>query len=403
MYIPRLLEGEIKRHIKRKEIVAVIGPRQVGKTTLINHLLKDFKRVKTVSFDDLEAKNLFETNTDAFVKLYIEGYDYLFIDEIQYSGSSGRILKYIYDTQDIKIFISGSSAAEVSIKSLKFLVGRVFIYHLFPFSFKEFLAFKDKSLASVLAREKIGGLEKRFHALVQEFILFGGYPEVVLAKDEQEKKLILKNIYNTYFLREIRDIFGLSEDYRLSRLLKALSLQIGNLINYAELATLSGTSAYGVKKFLNILEKTFICRESKNFHTNKRSELKKSPKIFFIDPGIRNISINNFSKERGDIGALYENFIAAEMIKQDVELKYWRTRSGGEVDFVIEKEGRIIPIEIKTIISNKNLGRSFHSFIETYAPKDAFVLSLNFSAERTIGTCRVHFRRIVEIANILNA
>jgi uncharacterized protein len=400
MHIPRAMEAEIKKYIDRKEIIAVIGPRQSGKTTLINKILESREKVKKITLDDIEARNLFENNTDAFIELHVKGYKYLFIDEIQYSGKSGKILKYIYDTENIKIFISGSSAPEISIKSLKHLVGRVFIYELLPLSFQEFLEHKDKKLSALLTKGKTAGLEKQFNKLLDEFVTYGGYPEAVLASDEKEKQLILKNIYNTYFLREIREIFGVSEDYKIANLLKALSLQAGNIISYSELAETTGMKSYETKKFLNILEKTYIAKETLNFHTNKRQELKKSPKIYFHDTGLRNTAINNYSKERTDKGALLENFAFTELTKKGIDAKYWRTKTGAEADFVIEKNSAIIPIEIKAALSKPTIGKSLHSFIEKYKPEKAYIYSLNYTGKRKVQECTVYFKKIIEITNI---
>lgn len=402
MYVNRKLEGEISKFLNRKEIIAVIGPRQAGKTTMINKLLDDLENVNKVSFDDIESLHLFENNIYAFIELNVKGFDYLFIDEIQYSMNSGKILKYIYDTQKIKIFISGSSASEISIKSLKYLVGRVFIYQLYPFSFEEFLTFKDEKIKNILLSGKSIGLERKINGLLNEFLTFGGYPEVVLADSIEEKILILKNIYNTYFLREIKEIFGISDDFRLTNLLKALSLQIGNIINYTELSSITNFSEYEVKKYLNILEKTYICFRSLNFHTNKRTELKKSPKIFFFDTGFRNIAINNFKADRIDMGSIRENFVANELVKNGIEFRYWRTTSKSEVDFVIENNNELIPIEVKSSLSKNTIGKALFSFIEKYKPKKVFILSLEFYGERMINKTKVKFLPIMSINSILS-
>lgn len=400
MYIKRELEETIKPYLHRKEIIAIIGPRQVGKTTLVKHLLKSFNKTNSITFEDIKTKNLFEQNIDAFIELHVKNYDYLFIDEVQYSKTSGKQLKYIYDTQKIKIIVSGSSASELSIRSLKYLVGRVLIYNLYPFSFLEYLEHKNPKLKKLLIKNNIKGLEFEFNKLLDEYILYGGYPEVVIASNEEEKELVLKNIYNTYFLKEIKEIFQLKDDYKISVLLKTLSLQISNIINYQSLSELSGLSIQEVKNKINVFEKTFLIIRSKNFHTNKRTELKKSPKIFFIDNGFRNIAINNFSKERTDQGALYENFIAQELIKKEFEIKFWRTQSKAEVDFVLEKNGKIIPIEVKTIHNKLSLGKSYISFIEQYKPKKGFLFSLNFVNERKVNNSSIYFKKLVEIINI---
>ena len=215
-------------------------------------------------------------------------------------------------------------------------------------------------------------------------MLFRSYPRVVLSDDKSEKEVILTNIYNTYFLKEIKEILNLPEDYKLSKLIHALSLQIGNIINYKELSDITGFNHKDLMKYINIIEKTFIFTRSVPFHTNKRTELVKSPKAFFLDSGFRNIVIKNFHpiENRPDKGSLYENFASSELLKAGIELKYWRTKSMAEVDFIIEKNGQTIPVEIKSSLGRPSFTKSFLSFLEKYKPKKSFVLSERLFAQR---------------------
>ncbi len=322
---------------------------------------------------------MFETDIDTFCGIHVKGYELLFIDEVQYSKESGKKLKYIYDKYPIKILITSSSSSELSLHSLKYLVGRIFIFTLYTFSFCEFLKAKSSSLLEIYNEAKylpnaVPELNKHLH----EFIQYGGYPRVVLADTTEEKQIILKNILNTYLLREIKEILGLKKEFELLNLMKALSFQIGSLINYNELSNITKMSYSQLKNNLNILEKTYISSLIRPFQSNKRLELVKNPKVYFFDLGFRNILIDDFSIERGDLGAMYENFIFSEFIKHDLTPKFWRTKSKAEVDFVLEINKEIIPIEIKATVSDKNITRSFRSFIEKYSPKRGFVCSANF-------------------------
>ena len=401
VYIKRDIEEEILRYFKTKEIIAVIGARQCGKTTLVNNLLdllKKGKKINKISFDDVKLLQLFEGDIDSFADLHVREYDILFIDEVQYSKDSGKKLKYIYDNFDIKIFISGSSAAELSIQSLKYLTGRIFLFTLYPFSFKEFLRARNQKLVSLYERGDYGKeILSELNKHLREFMLYGGYPRAVLAKTTDEKKKVLESIYNTYLLREIREILDLSEDYRLVKLMKALSLQIGNIINYHELSTITGFPYKDLIKYLNILEKTFICNLIKPYYTNKRTELVKSPKIYFYDLGFRNICIDNFSSERADLGSIYENFIYTGLIKHNIFPKYWHTKSGAEVDFIIEKKNKLIPIEIKSLLKEAKLTRSFSSFFEKYNPKKGYIGSLEFEGRKGA----VAFLPLVKLVNAI--
>lgn len=400
-YIERELEKEIQKYSSIKEIIAVIGARQCGKTTMVNSILDKLKekrkKINRISFDNIKTLQLFENDIDSFIDQNIKNFDILFIDEVQYSKDSGKKLKYIYDSHNIKIFISGSSAAEISIQSLKYLVGRIFTFHLYPFSFKEFLKVKDSKIISLYESGKYKKeIIKKLNNYLEEFILYGGYPRVVLSKKIDEKKKVLENIYNTYLLKEIREILDLSDDSRLIDLIKALSLQIGNILNYHELSLLTKFSFGELKKYLNILEKTYICSLIKPFHTNKRTEIIKSPKVYFFDLGFRNISIDNFTKERTDKGNIYENFIFSELIKNNIQPKYWNSKSKAEVDFIIEKQGKIIPIEIKSKIKDSTITKSFRNFLEKYPSTKGLYLSQDYESTKKIHKTQIKFLPFVK-------
>ena len=382
-YVERDLEGAISKYIDKKEIIAVVGVRQCGKSTLVNKILDGLegkgRRVSRVTFDNLKVLHLFENDIDSFIELYVKGYDILFIDEVHYSKDSGRKLKYLYDNFEVKIFISGSSAVGVSVHSVKYLVGRIITFELYPFSFREFLRARNPKLLPLYDKGSYGNdILLDLNKYLLEFMLYGGYPRVVLAEDYLEKRTILENIYNTYLLTEIREILHLSEDYHLVNLLKALSLQIGGLIEYNSLSEVSGFSYQDLKKYLNILEKTFILKQILPYYTNKRTELVKTPKVYFIDFGFRNVCIDNFTSQRADFGVMCENFIFSELIKNNVTVKYWRTKSQAEVDFIIELNGEVIPVEVKTTLKAERVTRAVHSFIEKHKPKRCYVLSLEF-------------------------
>jgi predicted AAA+ superfamily ATPase len=406
MYIKRDIEQEINKYLDTKEIIAVIGARQCGKTTLINNILSNpknkGKKISSLSFDNVKDLTLFENDIDSFIDLYVKEFDILFIDEVQYSKDSGKKLKYIYDNFKIKIFISGSSAAEISIHSLKYLVGRIFTFTLYPFSFNEFIKAKDEKLSKLYNKGNYKNeITQRLNKHLQEFILYGGYPRVVLSKTLEEKRKVLEGIYNTYLLKEIKEILDLSNDYSLIKLLKALSMQVGNIINYSELSNLTEFSYSDLKKYLNILEKTYICKLLVPFYTNKRVELVKSPKVYFFDLGFRNICLDNFSKERTDIGSMYENFIFSEIIKNNTNVKFWNTKSKAEVDFIIEKQNKITPVEIKSTLNKTIITKSYYSFIDKYKIKEGYILSLNFEGKKETKNQKIIFLPFVKFLNML--
>ncbi len=367
-YIPRKLEGEINKYIDGPEIVAVVGPRQCGKTTMLRHIAERLDNSTFLSFEDHEVLELFETNIKQFAKLYTDKYKYVFIDEFQYSKIGGKQLKFLYDLHHTKIFISGSSAIDLTINAVKYLVGRVLIMSLYPLDFIEFIGYKDKkyqkyivdSQSLLFSSENIKineGWHKKLMSLYEEYIIFGGYPRIVLENDNQIKIKKLKDIYNTYFLRDVKDFLGLTSNYKLSKLIKLLALQIGKTVDYNQLASQTGFSHASVKKYMNFLEQTFICNLITPYYTNKISEIVKNPRVYFLDTGLRNHIAGDFNVigERLDSGFFLENAVYQQIIKKGIVPQYWRTKKQLEMDFVLEINRRnILALEVKKTLHNIN-------------------------------------------------
>ncbi|WP_022852306.1 ATP-binding protein [Thermodesulfatator atlanticus] len=377
IYVPRFLEEKITRYLEAPEIIAVLGARQVGKTTLLKRLYERVPGPKIfLDFEDPEVLALFEEDVKAFARLYIEGKRFIFIDEFQYSQDGGQKLKFLYDHYEAKFFISGSSSLEISLKTVSFLVGRIFIFELYPFSFGEILWAKDPKLFELFSEGAPlpPSLHERFLQIFEEYCLYGGYPRVVLAKDHKERQEVLKNILRTYLLKDIRGFFRLATESHLQKLIKALALQIGNLVRYQELSPLAELSVPSLKKHLAILEETYIIKLLKPFYTNRRVEIVKNPKVYFWDLGLRNYLARDFRplSERPDQGTLVENAIAVELFKKGLEVNYWRSKSGAEVDFVIQ-DRKPLPVEVKAGVA-KSPGKSLLSFLKRYASKRAFIL-----------------------------
>ena len=409
MYIKRKLEQKIFDNLKNREYLAIIGPRQAGKTTLMQRIQAKLDNSIYLSFEDRELLALFDHDIKLFAKEYAR-FKYIFIDEFQYSQNGGQNLKYLYDQHpNFKFIISGSSAIDLTVKALKYLVGRIFIFELYQFDFIEFLTFKNLDLAKLLtqinadisfARGKfilpeISLLKQNeLNRLMDEFIIWGAYPRVVLAETPAEKILILKNIYQTYFLRDIRDVAGLIDDYKLIKLIKGLATQTGQMIQYAELGKISAYDYLSLKRYLNILKKTFISRAISPFHRNKQTELVKNPKIYFFDNGLRNSILSNFNSidSRDDKGAITENYVFTELIKHGLEINYWRTKQKAEVDFVIQAEQQsLLPLEVKNKINQQEISRSFHSFVNVYSPPKAVILNRNFIEKKKINQTEFFF------------
>lgn len=394
-YIQRTIEASLKKYLDGPEYIALTGARQAGKTTLLRHIQGQVGDSTFLTFEDVELRVLFDKDIKAFVRLYVEPNRVIFIDEFQYAKKGGQSLKFIFDTvPGKKIVVSGSSALDLTISAVKYLAGRILSFTLYPLSFREFLSFRDPALFR-LYEERAGHrleapLIERFQAVLDEFIVFGGYPRVALAKDDDERRTILKNIFSIYLMRDVRDILGLIDDYQLLTLARALALQVGNIVSYHELSTLLQQKAPLVKKFLNLFEKTFILRLVRPFFSNKRTELVKNPKVYFLDSGLRNSITNDFRplQARPDRGALVENYHFSEFLKAGAEVKFWRTKSKAEVDFVIDD---LYPVEVKSTLSRPVAGKSLRSYIDKYAPPRAFVFNDNLFEAARIGKTSLRY------------
>jgi hypothetical protein len=309
----------------------------------------------------------------------------------------GQGLKFIYDTvPDRKLIISGSSSLDLTIKALKHLTGRILSFTLYPFSFREALRSKDEPLSRLFESTlEFGPIEppllQRLQKDYQEFVVYGGYPRVVTAQNDEEKREVLRNIFQIYLLRDVKDILGLVDDYKILGLVKALALQAGQAISYDELGNLTQQNTSAVKRQINFFEKTYIASFLRPYFRNKRTELVKNPKVYFLDTGLRNAVIKDFkpANERQDKGALYENCVFSELMKKDRLVKYWRTKSKAEVDFVVDDR---IPLEVKSGLTKPNVGKSLYSFMAKYQPEKAFILNESLFEDLRIGKSLVHWR-----------
>lgn len=387
-YVERDIETRIWEYIDSPEILALVGPRQAGKTTLLQKINSELENSNFISFEDRDKLNLFEEDEKEFAELHLEDYKYLLIDEFQYAEKGGKKLKYLYDHYpEKKILITGSSATDMTIKGLKHLTGRVLKFRLYPFSFREFLKTKDSKMFKLFqkrekkirewiknpSRFKLSVSEPSLDKLEkfrQEYAVYGGYPRVVLANSEEEKQKILENIVETYLIKEIGDVVGIENDREFEDLMKVLALQMGEKTKYNSISQKTGIKHKKLKKKLNILEHTFILDRVRPFYTNKQKEIAKQPKIYFYDNGFRNALINNYNELelRKDQGELNENFFYTQA---RTELKYWRTKSQAEVDF-IKENAEINAYEIKT---QPKTTKSIRSFQEKYNPENMIIMN----------------------------
>lgn len=261
------------------------------------------------------------------------------------------------------------------------------IYHLFLG--KRLILPKNNPIKSVSLASKI-------EDYLDEHIVFGGYPVVVLTKNNQIKQQLLANILDTYLLRDIKSLLKLATDDKLISLARLLSLQVGNLVVFQELSSSARLPFVELQKHIKILSETYLIELIKPFYHNKRTELVKNPKCYFLDLGFRNILLNDFTPLglRIDRGGLFENYVFLALKKQlkFFSIKYWRTKAQAEVDFILEQNQKIIPVEAKYQADNSlTLGKSYHSFIKKYRPKIGIVVTLSAWKQVKIDQTLVYF------------
>jgi len=392
-YYPRKIEENLEKWIKRKEIILIKGPRQSGKTTVFQHLQQRLGG-HYVTLEDEELLQTFEKNLKEFVKRYSENeHSFLFLDEAQYSKNAGKNLKLIYDlfSDKIKLFATGSGSFDIKVEIGKHLVGRAIYFELYPLDFEEFLLWKAKDLHKIftsykktvqdflIEKEKTITIEpvfqQEFKSLLQEYLLFGGYPAIVKEKDDAVKIELLKNLTRTYLEKDVFFFFNVMHLEKFKKVLNYLSFNSGSLLEISSIMSELHMDFKTIEHYLSILGNTSIISLISPYYKNVATELKKARKIYFCDPGLRNSILNNFLvlDSRMDKGIILENFILNEISKHfEGKINYWRTTGKAEVDFILHINSNVVPIEVK---SQTNLGKSFFSFIHSYKPKRALVFT----------------------------
>ncbi len=403
-YYPRKIEKAMEGWLKRNEAILVKGPRQSGKTTLFLHL-KERLGGGYVTLEDEDMLGTLEKNPKGFAKRFVDK-ENLFIDEAQYCKNAGKIIKLLFDvfSDKLKLFVTGSGSFDIKVEIGKHLVGRAVYFELLPLDFEEFLLWKAKDLHKIFLEYKKNitnfvlhgknietepAFRQEFNSLLQEYLVFGGFPNIVKENDEKTKKELLKNLTRTYLEKDIFFFLNVRHIEKFRDLLNYLSFGVGSLLEISSLMRDLRMDYRTAENYLSILSNTYIISLVSPFHKSLATELKKSKKIYFNDTGLRNSILNNFLSpdSRTDKGILLENFIYNELRNFEGKINYWRTIGKAEVDFVLQLGQEIIPVEVKT---QTKLRKGFLSFLKTYKPKRALVFT-----EKEFGIKRIEKTRVV--------
>lgn len=338
------------------------GPRRVGKTTILQNYLKQTPhKYRLDSGDNIRIQQILSSQDFLKIIPYAEGYELLAIDEAQQIENIGLGLKIIVDQlPKIKVIATGSSSFDLSNQIGEPLTGRKITLTLYPVSQLELLRFKTFNRFEL--KENL-----------EQFLIYGSYPEILTAKSKAAKILALEEIVGSYLLKDILTLETVKSSKILLDLLKLLAFQTGSEVSLNELANNLGIDVKTVGRYLDILEKSFVLVNLRGFSRNLRKEITQKSKYYFLDNGIRNAVISNFNDLtlRDDIGKLWENFLVVERIKkQSYQLifannYFWRTWDQQEIDFVEEKDGKLFGYEFK--YSAKKKQKKPQDFLSTYS------------------------------------
>ena len=379
MYVERDIQVEIERMSATKGIVAVVGPRQSGKTTLLRRMMP--KDASYVLFDDPVARRLFEERLEEFAIQYVRDRPLAVLDEVQYCSEAGTRLKYLVDTGH-KLWVTSSSEVLLGRDVLSYLVGRVSVHRLLPFNLREFLRARGQRVLTP-------GIEED---LVREHMIFGGYPEVVLAEGAATKEKDLSDLRLTMVMRDMARMFSIQNLGDIEWLSLFLAQHPGVALKIEDLAQHMGVSRPTAKKYLDAMERSYLVHMVRPFYTNKRKELVKQPRVYFLDTGMRNAIARHLEAE--PTGHLFENYVLTELLKMGLEPRYWRTKTKLEVDFVVERDGGAVPVEAKLQL-DRRVSSGLGSFIRQYQPRRAMVVGLRGEeASRVVDGCDVRFLRV---------
>ena len=386
----RQIIDTILRYLEEKDCIILYGARQTGKTSILywlnDYLSQKGKLVFYFDLEDIRYLDLFNKGPEELNNIMVEkGIDtqkriYILIDEIQYLKNPANFLKLLSDHYpQYKLIVSGSSTLEIRKKLKESLVGRTITFELFGLNFEEFLIFKKypKPLFPVKTKIKIEELSNLF----KEFILFGSYPRIALIEDKEKKEKYLWQIINTYLRKDIRDIARVKNIDKFNKLVEVLASQSGKMLNVKEVSNTCNLSVPTVEEYLFYLENTFVIKLVRPFAKNLRSELFKTPKIYFYDSGLANLLwLKVIPKEI--LGEIFETSIFSELVKKfgKENIFYWRTKDKKEIDFILRKGNDILPIETKVNFSSFS-SQNMKFFLDKYQLKEFYCLGLKGKRE----------------------
>ncbi len=369
--IPREFEQTILHDLKPGHVTVLIGARRTGKTVLMDRVaeLLPEKKILKLNGEDFDVAAILASRRSSLLNNLVAGYDSLFIDEAQSIPQIGESLKLLVDSNPgLTVFVTGSSSFDLRNRIGEPLTGRSRFLHLHPFSLRE------------VAQDYLSVIRQ-----LPVLLVYGSYPQVFLAQNDKDRRVILESIRNGYLLKDVLQLDNVKDSLFVMNLLRNLAFQTGNDVSYNELASSLSTSVKTVQRYLDILEKAFIIFRLYGYSRNLRKEISKTPRFYFWDNGIRNVIISRFEplEARDDYGKLWENYCISERIKkqqyleQFSEFYFWRTYDQQEIDLVEANGAELSAFEFKTGSKPARVPKAFatqypHATFRTIAPESIY-------------------------------
>lgn len=364
--IDRFIADLIQDELYEGKALLVYGPRQVGKTTALKKLIAaQAQSYLFLNADESDVRESLENTTSTQLRLLFGNHKIVFIDEAQRVANIGITLKLITDVlTDVQVIATGSSAFDLASKTQEALTGRKREFFMFPLSFAEMV-------------QHHGLLEEKRH--LEQRLIYGYYPEIVTKPIKATNNL--RELAESYLFKDVLQLDFIKKPILLTKIVKAIALQIGSEVSLQEISRLVGADVHTVEKYMDILEKAFVIFTLPALSRNVRNEIRKGRKIYFYDTGIRNALISNFNglKNRTDTGALWENFVIAERMKwlrynnKRVDRYFWRTTQQQEIDYLEEENGQFRAVEFKW--NSKQKARFSKTFLNAYPIANSMVIS----------------------------
>lgn len=406
-YVKRDMLGELESHLEKDEVSLIVGARQVGKTTLMKKLksrLEDEgENTLYLNMDIEEHRDFFESQQALVNRVELEfGQEngYVFLDEIQRKKNSGLFLKGLYDRDlPYKFVVSGSGSLELKEDVHESLAGRKRLFELSPISFREFVNFETDYKYEENFEEFFEVRKDEGDRLLRNYLNYGGYPRVVTEKKESEKRRVIDEIFSSYLQRDVSSFLNVRKTDAYSKLVSVIADQMGDPVSKSKLARDVGVKSATVRNYLDYLDKTFIIEQTNPFYSNKKKEITKAPIVYFSDLGLRNYSIQRFGhlNTPSEFGEVFEAFVHNSLKREikhtGLDLKYWRTKSGAEMDFVVTSGNSIeVAVEAKyKELDEPKVTKSMRSFINQYSPDKIFVVNIELDATEKIEDTEVEF------------